>query len=491
MPDPAYVGASATAASTGTKDSSVTPAWPGGSATAGHLAICHVHVVDQGTGHTPPSIVETALQGFRQLGPQLQAIGFTNTRSATSRYYYKVLAGSDTAPSFQMTGGDGAGPMIAAVISTYSNVGVIRLSSGNVGDAATVTGTGVTTKAVNGVVAAYTAFSDDAALGSQAFTDPASPTERYDFEVGARFGMQLTTGVRTTAGATGNFTATPDEVDPWTVMVMAFEETDAFPSVSVVDDFTYSDGDLSTVSGGDWAPDTFNFSNPDVSVISNRVGGSSAGDHRAYLVQQVEADGEVAAAVPVLALSGEKGSVGWRIASPATASVDGFEMEADPAFGIKAFRVDNGVYTPLDTYGHQLVAGDTFGVRFSGSTHEVFVVPASGPKLHVGTFTDDAYSADPGHVSIAVEGTTVRMDDFRAGPLVATSGIGFNMNVTAALEATPVLQLLMPGHFQPTATMTVGVTSGTPWPGGPGAGIGGTSMGRRMAIFARRLMYRR
>lgn len=489
MPAPAYVAGGAFA-NTATKDSALTVNFPEGatvSTSNGHYALLEVQTVEQGAGNTAPSIVGPA-SGWRQLGPEILASGFGNTRQIRKRLYGRLLVTSDAAPTVQMTGGTAAGVNLSAKISTFSSVGVVRLGTWVTGDAATITLTGITTRQANELLVAFASQSDGNTVSAGDFADAGvtGDTERHDHTVGARVGVAMYTATRVAAGASGNFTATPSATtDPWAGIVLSLAETETFPAQSVADAFTYSDGALATVSSGKWTADTFNFSNPAPLVDTNRLKGI-AGDNRAYLVQQVTADGEVAIEVPVLAPSGEKAGVGWRIRQPDSATVDGFEMEADPAFGIRVFRVDDAVYTTLVTYGHQLVAGDVLGVRFTGSDHQIFVVPTTGPKIHVGSVTDAAYNADPAHVAVTLEGTTVRVDNFYAGPLVAPSGIAFTPTADATFQFTPILGIPIGMHFVGTAGATFAVESGTPYPGGPGAGVGGVSKGKAVLLLRRR-----
>jgi hypothetical protein len=459
----AYVG-NGGFSSTGTKDSSLTPAWTGGSAAAGHLAICQVSIADQGAGHTPPSFVETALQGFRRLGPTVTASGFANNRSSQMRLYYKVLAGGDTAPSFQMTGGTGAGPLLGAVISTFTDVGVIRLSTGNAGDAATLTGTGITTKAANGLICAYTAFSDDAAISANAFAGGgvASVTERYDAEVSARMALQLTTATRATAGASGNFTATPDETDPWTVMVLAMEETDTFPSVSDLD--TFNGGALS----GDWVADTFDFANSAFTVTGSGEGrAATAFDERAYWnTAQGQADGEVAVQLTVKPATDETVMAAYRVQTPNTAGADGYEMVAEVETAsdtIKLFRSDNKTFTTLITCSQELSATDQVGVRYTGSLHEIYVAPATGPKIHVGSVTDATYTS-AGYVGMGVKGTTARIGSFLAGPMVVpvATEVAVLFEDFATVQMPLRLRKYIPFLAYMDDTLVVAAGSGTP-----------------------------
>lgn len=475
MAAPAYAAAG-TYVTEATKDTTLTTTWPGGSPTSGHLAILQVAISDQGNGHTPPSFVESNLQGFRRLGPGLTASGFANTRSSQMRLYYKVLTGSDTAPTFQMTGGNGSGPLIGAVISTYSgDVGVIRLSTGNVGDASTITGTGITTKAAGGLVAAYSSASDDGALSSQAFTDPASPTERYDNETSARMALHLATGIRSAAGATGNFTGSLDETDPWCVMVLALEETEAFPSEDVLDTFTYSNGELDTVSGGLWVDDTFNFSNDGLSVSSNEANNSSALDERSYWADALaEGDGEVAAVLTALPGSGtQKVFLGYRIAGPDTAGVDGYELiiqeEGSALYGIYVERIDNKNYTNILSAQSTMASTDTIGVRYTGSTHEVYIKPTSGPRIHLRSVTDGTYTAD-GNVALGIKGTGARVTSFVAGPMVAppvAPPAEFTPTTDVVHTGKVVVGIILPGAATSAIDLDVALQSSSP----SGAGL--------------------
>lgn len=78
---------------------------------------------------------------------------------------------------------------------------------------------------------------------------------------------------------------------------------------------------------------------------------------------------------------------------------------------------------------------------------------------------------------------------FIAGPDFS-SPIGFPIDVTASLTAQPVLAFLLNGALDGTIGLAMGIESGTPYPGGPGAGVGGVSKGRRIAVLSRRVLSR-
>lgn len=418
MAAPAYV-AGGTFVNTATKDVNLAVSPPAGFS-AGQHAFLQVQTVEQGAGNTAPSIVGPG-SGWRQIGPEIHASGFVNTRQTRSRIYHRVLAGGDTSWNVQMTGGTAVGVNLSAKISTFTDVGVIRYGTATTGDAATITLPGITTKNANELLVAFLVIADGNTVSLQDFADAGvtGDTERHDHTVGSRVGVSMATATRATAGASGNWTATPSATDPWAGVVMAFAETETFPAQSVVEPFTYSDGELDTVSGGAWADDTFGFANDGVSVISNRAGNSGAFDERSYYTQQHQADGEVAATVVTLAPANEKVSLAYRVQAPATAGVDGFEVETNQTGdGLRAWRVDNQTFTQIGLFQQPLVAGDIIGVRFTGTLHEYFVKPSSGPRIHVGSVTDANYNST-GYGGITIEGTTARLDDFILGPLAA------------------------------------------------------------------------
>ena len=451
MPAPAYV-ASGTFVETATKDSSITPGLP--AASDGDFQIAHVLTSAFGTGNVSPTFVTTGASGWRPLGPELYASGFTNTRYPRQQLYYRVRQSGDTAPSFQMTGGtnNGTSARIGARIHAFSNVGVVRLGPGAVGDTDPITGSGITTKATSGLVLAFTGMGDGNTVSGQAFAGGGvtSITERADDVVSTRLGLSLTTGVKTTAGATGNFTTTASGLtDPWTVIVLALEETETFPSESVLFNFNVANTELST---GNWAADTFNFTNTAVNVISNQAGGADGGglDERSYYSALAhQADGQIAVTVPTLPENGGRAALAYRLQTPGTAGVDGYEMVTKGTAGLATHqidRVDNKSFTTLATFTQGLVAGDKLGVRFTGSSHEIYVVPSSGPRLHVGTVTDATYTGT-GYGGIGVRGTTVRLDDFILGPFSGgdTTPPG---PATGLALTTPV-----PGTIRATFTM--------------------------------------
>lgn len=458
MAAPVYQGGG-TFASTATKDSALAVPLPPAFA-AGHVAFLQVCTVEQGAGNTAPSIVGPA-SGWRQIGGELHATGFANTRQVRVRWYQRVLQEGDSNPTVQMTGGTSTGILLGARIASFSNVGVVRLAPGNTGDASNITLTGVTSRAADGLAIAFTAIADGNTVNTAAFTDPASPIERHESTAASRLGLSLWTGTKSTAGATGDFVATPSAIDPWAGITMMLEETETFPSEAVLDDFNRADGAL----GANWAADTFNFSNPAPTIASNQVRGI-AGDNRAYYsATKNQVDGQVAVTIPTLPPVNEKVALAYRVRSPATSSVAGFEVETEQTAlnGLKAFRIDAGVYSQVGLYPTPLVAGDKIGVRFTGASHEFYIVPASGPKLHIGTLTDAAYQdADGGYAGLTVEGTTVRVDDFALGPLYVPSQVAMAPVMEATMVGQIVNAIMLPGAMVVDVGAAVAVGEGTP-----------------------------
>lgn len=231
MADPAYVG-QGTYTNTTTLATTINPPYPGGAPVAGHTAILHIVCSAFGTGSVTPTIVGPGA-GWTQIGSEAYASGFANTRAPRQQIWKRTLVGGDAAPGISMTGGvnNGTSMFLGGVITTYSDVGTATIVASSVGDTSPIGATGVTTTKANSVILGFVGIGDSDNLSAQSFTNPASVTERYDHTTSVRLGMNLVTGVRTTAGATGNYVATMSAIDPWTAHVVALEAADAAGAV--------------------------------------------------------------------------------------------------------------------------------------------------------------------------------------------------------------------------------------------------------------------
>ena len=224
MADPAYVASSAALVETATKDANITPALPVGWS-AGQYAIAHVVCSAFGGGVVTPTIVDSGASGWTQLMAEIYASGYANSRSPRMRLYYRTLQGGDAAPNFQMTGGsnDGTSARIGAKIHTFSDVDNVVIATGSHGDAATVTGNGLTATVANALVVGFVGIGDSNTHTLQACTDPAVMTERADDTVSARLGLMMASGVQVVTGATDSFVSTPTSDDPWCVQLIALQ----------------------------------------------------------------------------------------------------------------------------------------------------------------------------------------------------------------------------------------------------------------------------
>lgn len=166
--------------------------------------------------------------GWTSLG-EVYATGFANSRAPRVRLARRRLQTGDTAPLVQMTGGSGGTVgshiLVAAIFAVSSAADAApTLSSGSIGDTASVSATGVTTPAANCLVVAVAGTGDDNTISAHACTDPSSLSEALDnvTTTGGDAAISIAHATRTTAGATGNYTATYAAADPWGAFVLAF-----------------------------------------------------------------------------------------------------------------------------------------------------------------------------------------------------------------------------------------------------------------------------
>jgi hypothetical protein len=186
----------------------------------------------------------------------------------------------------------------------------------------------------------------------------------------------------------------------------------AFPSTSILDSFTRSNGAL----GASWT-NGFYGDGSNLQVSSNQLANSASGYSSAEYNTAYGPDVELYLTIPTMDtaafyfLSVRKGGT---LGSPT-----GYYLEINQ-FGNKLVRMDGGgTESPLGADFIQAVAsGDSMGLSIVGSTITAYYKAAAGSWTTLTTRTDGTYTGT-GLLSIDYNSTTARLDDFGGGTIGA------------------------------------------------------------------------
>lgn len=200
----------------------------------------------------------------------------------------------------------------------------------------------------------------------------------------------------------------------------------AFPTTGILDNFTYSNGSLATVSAGAWASPVGLDFNVASNVIFPLVGAGaivtwtalSLTDCEAYItITTLPASGEVAAMIWVDA-SGNGYGVQYTHGAPGT-FISG--------------ELAGYAFSTLDSESLTLSAGDQIGLNLIISTNTIEGYTATGGTWTLRTTATDSTSTTPRRIGIAATGTTVGMDAFGGGATSAPVGGGGTMTTLTRL----------------------------------------------------------
>jgi hypothetical protein len=197
----------------------------------------------------------------------------------------------------------------------------------------------------------------------------------------------------------------------------------AFPTTGVLDNFTYSNGVLATVSGGAWSSPV----GLDFTVSSNTIFPVSGGG---ALVTYATAgnidDCEVFVTISQLPGSGETCTVLW---------VDG----SGNGYGVAYTHGAPGNIQALEITGYSgatlgatvaltLAAGDQIGMQISGAT-TIDAYSATGGVWTLHLTRSDATSTTARRIGLGSTGTNVGLDAFGGGVTIAPPASGGTMSL--------------------------------------------------------------
>ena len=182
------------------------------------------------------------------------------------------------------------------------------------------------------------------------------------------------------------------------------------------DTFSYSDGDLDTVSGGVWGNPYF-AAQQDIRVVSGKAMKATTGTWSdAYTTDNTFGDGDYV----FKGLTVQR-SLGFICAAhDAEGGTDGYGIDCNPGSSIRLVRVDNDVTTALATATiNTWTAGDSFVIRKDGSRLSIWHFDAATSKLRciAEPVTDTTYTS--GRIAIETNSATAEFDAVAVYPLPA------------------------------------------------------------------------
>lgn len=195
----------------------------------------------------------------------------------------------------------------------------------------------------------------------------------------------------------------------------------AFPDLSVLDDFNRADGD----PGSAWTA-AFVAADLDKPVIdTNRLKNQSlsATNTGMYWNVQEFVDGEVWMTVPVLpSPSTEDFFLVARVKNtartgppPSSGAWSGYQARILGNGNIFLSKYGGATRVDLRSATAVFAAGDSFGIRFEGSTLQLWRKPSAGAWVQVGADVTDSTYADSGYIGLEFDDATARADDFGGG----------------------------------------------------------------------------
>ncbi len=221
----------------------------------------------------------------------------------------------------------------------------------------------------------------------------------------------------------------------------------AFPSTSVLDNFTRADENPLS-GGGNWA--VLSTSAPTLKLVSNRVTCSTNALNQNYwTVADFGPDCEVFATFAVVSTSAGGLRLFARVVQEGGANTfDGYCLRCSWVTGgandtVTLNVVTNGVLTVLNTFTHEMVDGDKYGMTCIGTVLEAWCAPvATGVWGSLGTYdtvSDGTKYSAAGKIAVGMGNTTTieRLDDFGGGTYVPAATTVTGVRATATATAQP------------------------------------------------------
>lgn len=194
----------------------------------------------------------------------------------------------------------------------------------------------------------------------------------------------------------------------------------AFPTTSVIDDFTRVDA---ATLGANWGGDPWSAGN-NLRIVSNTAR-SQAGvqSNNAYTAATYGANCEAFASVGGVTANGY-GHVAARMTATDGTS-DGYLVQAYTVLGVRLFKyTDGGSFVQLgSTFTQTISAGDKFGISCIGTSIQAWYKAGAGAWTSVISVTDSTYAAG-GNIGALVSDNNFYIDDFGGGTSTTTAATG-------------------------------------------------------------------
>lgn len=292
-------------------------------------------------------------------------------------------------------------------ILTFSNVHKILFGGGVTSDTASVVIPGAVTVKNNSIVLAAVATGNSANIpGAHDMTSPDTLDERADLSHASRVSITTASGVKTTAGATGDYAATLSVITPWAgrVLVLEAEDLGDFGSGSVLlnEGFGYSDGTLT--GKGDWGSGLY-AAHPSLSVSGGQLihGGPIGTGKSNVTTTATYNNGDYH--ITLGTLDATEPFTMWicarRWGEAPVNGIDGYGLYAMPTW-MALYSVVNDVWElkgELNNPG--IIAGSKVGIRKSDEKLSIWLDDGSGwLKIADSTSTDHS----PGRIALWTEG---------------------------------------------------------------------------------------
>ena len=200
----------------------------------------------------------------------------------------------------------------------------------------------------------------------------------------------------------------------------------AFPTTSVLDNFTGTDGTDLPVYSTNWARTDTNMGG-NLEIQGNAATAIAAAAESDYwTVSNFGPDSEAFITFTTLPPSVTFNGISLRLVQEGgTGTVDGYQVVLRPSAGaandvVRYFRIDNAVFTTLGAdITQEFATGDALGLEMIGTTLKAYYKASGGSWGTIGTSRTDATYASAGKIGIYCDNTTVRMDSFGGGTVAA------------------------------------------------------------------------
>lgn len=217
----------------------------------------------------------------------------------------------------------------------------------------------------------------------------------------------------------------------------------AFPTTSVLDNFTGTNGDDLPVYSANWQATTTG--GAALEIQGNAATGTSAGGNNTNSwATSYGPDCEVYVTISTVAAAGNVILLFARgVQTTSLSTVDGYVLRYAPAAGTDTLTIQsvtNGVQTSIGAaFSQEIANGDSIGLECVGTTLTCYYKPSGGSWGSLFSRTDSTYTA-AGQVALFSTSTGVRFDAFGGGTFVnnGTASITTGSDTSSASGTTTI-----------------------------------------------------